>query len=483
MKQKLSLMPFRFEPLGRGAVVVNDCGGWLALSAKEFKALKTGGFARDKALSSKLSAAGFIKERLDVERLCGDLRGLYRHTFSGPSLHILAVTDRCNHACVYCRAVENSSGGGRAAAGMMSRETAKKSVDMAFSSPSDSIALEFQGGEALLNWPVVRCAIDYALKKNRSAARRLEISVVTNLSLMDEEKFSFLAARGAGICTSLDGPAFIHDANRRWRGGSSYAAAAGWLKKAVARAAPPGKDALPSALMTTTRLSLRHPLEIIETYRALGLGGIFLRPLSPIGFARDVWGEIGYRPREYVAFYRRALKHIIGLNRRGERFVERNAAIIAAKALKKEDPNYLDLRSPCGAAIGQLAYRWDGGVYTCDEGRMAGSGRDDFFRLGSVHKNSYREIIGAPAAAVCAMASCLENQSACQRCAWKPFCGVCPVHNYETQGTPWGDMAAGGWCEIQKGVFAAVFEALSKPADRAVIEGWLAAAEGARRQG
>ncbi|HNW44782.1 MAG TPA: SPASM domain-containing protein, partial [Elusimicrobiales bacterium] len=285
--------------------------------------------------------------------------------------------------------------------------------------------------------------------------------------------FSFLAANGAGICTSLDGPASLHDANRLYAGGSSYKKAAYWLKKAPAARGGKKRDSLPSALMTTTRLSLGRHKEIVDTYRALGLGGIFLRPLSPIGYAGSVWREIGYEPGEYAAFYRSALDYIIGLNLRGEFFVERNAALLARKALKKEDPNFLDLRSPCGAATGQLAYNWDGGVYTCDEGRMAGGGQDDFFRLGSVHKNTYAEIIGAPAARVCAMASCLENQPLCARCAWKPWCGVCPVHNYETQGSPWGNIAAGDWCRIQKGVFAAVFGALSRPAGRKVIESWL----------
>lgn len=473
MKKNMPLMPFRFEPLAGGMLVSNDFGGWLVLSNEEFRSLKTGRFSRNTRLLARLSRRGFMRERLDFESLTRDLGGLYRHSFNGPSLHILVVTLKCNHACVYCRAVK--TGGFKKA--VMSLETAKKSVDMAFSSPNKDIVIEFQGGEALINWPVVRNAILYARKKNLASGKNLEISVVTNLSLMNAEKFSFLSGHGVGICASLDGPAFLHDANRRYSGGSSHEKAVYWLKKALSAKNGGKKDALPSALMTTTKLSLKYPEEIVETYRAIGLGGIFLRPLSPIGFARSVWGDIGYRPQEFVSFYRSALKRVIELNLRGERFVERNAAIAARKALKKEDPNFLDLRSPCGAAIGQLAYNWDGGVYTCDEGRMAGFGRNDFFRLGSVHKNSYREIISAPAARVCALASCLENQSACSRCAWKPFCGVCPVHNYETQGSPWGDIVPGDWCKIQKGVFTAVFEALSKPSSRRIIEGWLETTE------
>ena len=462
-------MPFHSAPLSKGVFVSNDCGGWLVLDDKEFASLGTGRFSRDKKLAAELQRRGFIRERLDLEGLARDLRGLSGNSYSGPGLHILVVTLKCNHACVYCRAVK--AGGFDKA--LMSLATAKKSVDMAFASPNPDIALEFQGGEALINWPVLRGTVLYAQKKNRTAGKNLAVSVVTNLSLMDEEKLSFLTARGVGICTSLDGPAFLHDANRRYGGGSSQEKTVYWLKKAIAAHKGGKKDALPSALMTTTKLSLKYPEAIIDTYRELGLGGIFLRPLSPIGYARSVWGEIGYTPEEYAAFYRAALKYILKLNRRGERFVERGAAVVGMKALAKKDPNFLDLRSPCGAAIGQLAYNWDGGVYTCDEGRMAGQGSDDFFRLGGVHGNSYAEIISAPAARACALASCLDNQPACARCAWRPFCGVCPVHNYETQGSPSGNISGSGWCRTQKGVFNAIFDALSEPSGRKVIESWL----------
>ena len=49
------------------------------------------------------------------------------------------------------------------------------------------------------------------------------------------------------------------------------------------------------------------------------------------------------------------------------------------------DPNYLDIRSPCGAGIGQIAYSYDGKIYTCDEGRMLGGMGDDIFCIGNVH--------------------------------------------------------------------------------------------------
>ncbi len=459
---------FRFERDGSSYLAAGPSGRLVRLTAAEFAALASGSAREGSPLFGRLAAAGLLRGRLDLEDAVGGLAGLSSGASEGPGLHILVLTLRCNHACVYCRAT--ASGGG----GMMSRGTALRAVETAFQSPSRKLTLEFQGGEALLNWPALKAAVGRAKDLNRRAGKDLALSVVTNLSLMDEEKFAWLVGEGVSVCTSLDGPAALHDANRRWAGGSSHAKAVHWLKRFMAAAARDGRrDALPSALMTTTRLSLKDPRGIVEEYRALGLGGIFLRPLSPIGYAGGAWPEIGYGPEEFLSFYRTALKRVMEINLSGERFVERNAALLARKLLRREDPNYLDLRSPCGAAIGQLAYNWDGDVYTCDEGRMTAACGDPFFRLGSVRGNSYRELLTAPAARVCAMASCLENQPYCARCVFKPFCGVCPVHNYSVQGSPWGDIPSGGWCALQKGLFKEVFSLLERPRSRGVIEGWL----------
>lgn len=469
MKKQNPNEPFdlRFERDGAGCLVSGPAGALLRLSAAELAVFKAGRTKEGTPLHKKLSAAGLLRGRLDLDGVTAGLAKLSSGAFEGPGLHILVLTLKCNHACVYCRATAGGTGDTA-----MSRSTALKSVETAFRSPNPKISIEFQGGEALLNWDVLKAAVAHAKKLNLKARKDLALSVVTNLSLMDGARARWLVREGVSVCTSLDGPAAIHNANRRWSGGSSHAKAVQWLNY-FKDAAGGGKDSLPSALMTTTRLSLKAPRAIVDEYRALGLGGIFLRPLSPIGYAAGVWPEIGYAPADFIKFYREAMARVMEINLSGEQFVERNAALLGAKLLRGEDPNYLDLRSPCGAAIGQLAYNYDGDVYTCDEGRMIAACGDPFFRLGSVHKNSFAELMTAPAAWVCAMASCLENQPYCARCAFKPFCGVCPVHNYATQGSPWGDIRGGGWCALQKGLFKTVFALLEDRKTGKVIESWL----------
>ena len=50
--------------------------------------------------------------------------------------------------------------------------------------------------------------------------------------------------------------------------------------------------------------------------------------------------------------------------------MERHAAIMLNKILADDEPNYLDLRIPGGACIGQIGYAPDGSIYSADEGRF-----------------------------------------------------------------------------------------------------------------
>lgn len=69
--------------------------------------------------------------------------------------------------------------------------------------------------------------------------------------------------------------------------------------------------------------------------------------------------------------------------------------------------NYMELRSPCGGAIGQLAYYYDGNIYTCDEGRMLAEMGNDSFKLGNVN-NTYKELMETGATKAMCISSCLE---------------------------------------------------------------------------
>ena len=89
----------------------------------------------------------------------------------------------------------------------------------------------------------------------------------------------------------------------------------------------------------------------------------------------------------------------------------------------------MELRSPCGAGIGQIAYYYDGNIYTCDEGRMLAEMGDDSFKLGNVYDNTYDELINCNNCKAACISSVLESLPTCHDCVYSPYCGTCPVTN------------------------------------------------------
>lgn len=416
-----------------------------------------------------LAQDGFIRDRMDFDALASVWRTRNRFLWQGPNLHIVVVTLRCNHRCLYCQA---NSVPMKDKSSDMSLETARKVVDRIFESPSPAITIEFQGGEPLANWPAVEFIVGYARKKNLKIGKSLWLNLVTNLSLLDDAKLKFLLKNKVNFCTSIDGPEDLHNRNRIFVGGDSHADAARWFKTIHKKTA--GKPYRIDALLTVTRFSLPHHKGIVDEYAGLGLRGIFLRPLSRLGLARETWDKIGYEPDEFLEFYRKALDHIIDLNKRKD-FFEQTARLFLAKILGDDDPNFLDLRSPCGAGIGQIAYNYDGGIYTCDEGRMFSRMGDESFRIGSVDAGSYKDSVSHPAVRAISVASCLDNQVQCSQCAYKPYCGVCPVKCYGEQGDIMGRMPSNTSCRIQMGIQDMLFERLQDPKIEKIFRKWIRA--------
>src|SRR5262249_54902244 len=157
----------------------------------------------------------------------------------------------------------------------------RRSVDLMFRSPARDLTLEFQGGEPLLNFPLLQFTVALAKEKAAVTGKNLRIVVATNLALATDDIFRYFRNEGVFVSTSLDGPALIHNSNRPRPGENSHELTIKNIERARDIV---GMDHV-SALMTTTQLSLDHPIEIIDEYLRLNFRSIFLRSISPYGFA------------------------------------------------------------------------------------------------------------------------------------------------------------------------------------------------------
>jgi His-Xaa-Ser system radical SAM maturase HxsB len=454
---------FRFGRLAGKVLLTNDAGEWHFLEEGTFRELLEGRIGPSHAEYGELVAKSFILAGQSLGPLAAAIARKKWHVGSGPHLHIVITTLRCNQTCTYChasRAPMNRTDTD------MTEETARRVVDSVFQSASPTITFEFQGGEPTLNFPAIRRVVEEARARNRVAGKRLFFTLVTNMSSMTEEKARWLVENDVRLCTSLDGPEELHNGNRTWTGGNAFDETLRWMRFFNARYAELGRDPKiwhVDALMTTTRRSFGLHREIVDLYVGLGLQSLHVRPLSPFGFARDTWNVIGYSVDEYLAFYRAVLDEVIERNRQGIQILERTASIFLRKILTPDDPGYVDIQSPCGAGTGQVAYNYDGSVFPCDEARMVDAGGDSIFRLGMAGQMGPDELPRHPTVRALGAASLLDALPMCSSCWNLPYCGVCPLHSYMTGGDLFGLRPESPKCKEHLAIVSGLFERLVGP--------------------
>jgi radical SAM protein with 4Fe4S-binding SPASM domain len=176
------------------------------------------------------------------------------------------------------------------------------------------------------------------------------------------------------------------------------------------------------------------------------MDGIFLRPLSPYGFAVKTKAIAAYDQSAWLDFYKKGLEQILDINRAGRRFVEFYSSVILTKMLTPFTPGYVDLVSPAGIGIAAMIYNYDGDVYASDEGRMLAEMGDKKFRLGNLHSNSYEDIVYSDVLLDAIEESFAASAPMCSECAFEPFCGADPVYHYATQHDYVGKKPLSGFC-------------------------------------
>ena len=443
-----SLLPFRFTALDEERyVLTNLAGEFLTMPKASLAPIVRHELAHSSPLYAELLARQFLIDApssIAPDLLAIKLRTRYDRLAQFTRLHIFVVTLRCEHSCLYCQVSRQSEDKLKFD---MPRETASTAIDLALRSPANAIKIEFQGGEPLLNFDLIKYIVTEA--KARNGGKQLSFVIATNLALINEEILQFCETHAILISTSLDGPRELHNRNRPRPGGDSYERTIQGINVVRGRL---GRDRV-SALMTTTEASLTRARDIIDEYLVQGFNDIFLRPLAPYGFALKTKSYSAYGVERWLEFYKAGLDHIIDLNRRGIRFRESYASIILKKMFTSDDPGYVDLMSPAGIGIGGVVYNYDGGVYGSDESRMLAEMGDTTFKLGEIGVNTYEEIFTSPTLLNAIEESFAYSAPMCNDCAFEPFCGADPVFHYGRHGDYVGRKPESEFCRRHMGIF------------------------------
>lgn len=465
------LLPFRFTRLDdQRYVITNDVGEHVVVKRDEMVAFARHELPVTSKLYRDLKARHLLFD--DESRVALDLLALKYRTRAAPvanltGLHIFVVTLRCDHSCHYCqvsRVTEDRTQFD------MKREHADKALAFMFRTPSPNIKIEFQGGESLLNFELIRYVVEQAERINVLRGKNLQFVIASNLTHVSDDILAFCKAHGIYFSTSLDGPEDLHNAHRALRGGNSYQATIDgiWKIREVL-----GPDFV-SALMTTTPGSLSRVTEIIDEYARQGFNSIFLRSLSPYGFAVRTSLVRRYDVDDWVEFYRRGLDHVLALNRRGIALREDMTSILLQKMFAPSGASYVDLQSPAGIAIGAIVYNYDGNIYASDEGRMLAEMGDRSFCLGSLDDETFESVMTNDDLFGVLEDTLPESAPMCSDCAFLPYCGADPVFHVATQKDVVGHKAFSTFCSKQMAVLRHVIGLLEDdPEARRILMGWV----------
>lgn len=445
----MKLNYFNFKMMGDKVLLTNDFGCHVFVTPEEFVQIINKNIDLESSLGKELLDKQMIFTGTGLEyssHMKHDVRRMKGHVSIATSLHIFVVTTACNVGCVYCQA----NNGVSCPSLFMTKEIAERAVDIALQSPAQYLNFEFQGGEPLLNFEVIKHIVAYA--EEHKGQHEICYNIVSNLTLLNDEILDYMVEHKFGVSTSIDGPEYVHNQNRPFKNGTgTFQAAVASIKKIQARGIRVG------AIQTTTKTSLKYPREIVRAYKDLGFDSIFIRPLTPLGKATLNWENIGYTPEQYLAFYREVIDELIQINQ-NERFMKEDHSSILISRIEGKFVNYMELRSPCGASIGQLAYYADGDIFTCDEGRMLHEMGDHTFRLGNVFTSSYADIINNGVCRTVCASSILETIPNCCDCVYQPYCGTCPVVNYAKSRDIIEKTPRGYRCKIYAGMLDFLFE-------------------------
>lgn len=465
-------MPFKFHRINNEIeIIVNEVGDYqiLPLGTTERIITKKIDKYESPLLYGDLIANFFISEEsyspiIDVLATRYRTKKTFIESFTG--LHIFVITLRCEHTCQYCQVSRVT---GKKDKYDMSLLDIDEGINLMMLSPNADVTMEFQGGEALLAFDNIVYAINRTKELSIKYGKRVTYVICTNLALITKEILEFCDQNDILISTSLDGPKHVHDKNRNKPHASSYEKAISGIE--LSRQVL-GRDKV-SALMTTSSYSLDFPEEIVNEYYNQGFEGIFLRNISPYGFALRI-DRNKYPTSDFLTFYKKALNRIIEINRQGQRFTEDFTRILLIKILTPFNVGFVDMQSPAGLINGVVVFNYDGKVYATDESRMLGEINDDSFLLGKLNKSSYSEIFYGEKAQKISKIWANEALAGCSDCAFQTYCGADPVHNWATQGDAYGYRPNSSFCEKNMEIIRYIFELMSKDKEiEEIFKNWV----------
>lgn len=323
----------------------------------------------------------------------------------------LDISEACNLACRYCYAEGGSFGHEPM---LMSKEVAKKAIDLLFSRSaplkSNHVGIVFLGGEPLVNLEVMKFAIDYSQILGKEYGKQVGYSMTTNATLLSDEAIDLICRYRIGIKVSVDGTKDVHDYLRPYKSGKgTFDDVISNLRKLVAkRGYPPAVR----AVITKENLSLTAVAKFLEEIGFNIIG---------FGFAEGNCyekSELDLGPEDW--------QYLRGEEQRlGERIIEQldNGDVVKFNPygrLLQKIHHRVKTRMRCGYARGTITVAADGKIFPCP----LSPGKREPYVIGDVWQGI------DPARVKAMVADYYKVKKYCHKTCWaKHICGgPCPTY-------------------------------------------------------
>lgn len=354
-------------------------------------------------------------------------------------IYMIIPTLRCDHDCTYCqvsRAKINDKNSD------LDESKISLIIDKIKNMSSPPYKIEIQGGEALIRIDLIKKIYQECLEK--IGFSNFEFVITTSLSNCDDDFLTWIDKGNVYISTSIDGDELVHNSNRILHSASSFKKVSEAILK-IQRLYGQGKV---SAVTTVTKELLKNAKSLVDVCKKLNLNEIFVRPISPYGFAKN--NNITYEQNEYMYFYRELIDRIIEENRKGYRIVEYSFLIHFNRVFNPRYNSYADLKSPSGLFFNSVVFNHDGRMYASDESRMLSRVNNKLdlsldIKNDNFHQNDlYLNMISNSFNLV---------HPGCNECAFQMYCGADPCQNISVFGEPVGNKSTSSFCKYHKSMF------------------------------
>ena len=187
--------------------------------------------------------------------------------------------------------------------------------------------------------------VEYAHELNKNYKKDPRLTIVSNLTMMNETIANWLTDHDVTICTSLDGPKHIHDKNRfilvrEGKEVGTHDLVVSWIRRINQLYKEKKKPFIVNALMTVTKYSLPYHKEIIDEYVGLGISLVDVRALTMVGnvYNKEAKDYL-YTKEEFIDFYNASIKYIDELKEKGVKIDDRMRKLYDTKIFENT-PTY-----------------------------------------------------------------------------------------------------------------------------------------------